>query len=242
MAWHRFDSRWWRAFARHWMRFAFRDALSAAFGWGTIPGAAILAAIAGALGLTMSSPTPGQIMILAFAAAGAAGLTAFLINLLAFAPWKAWLAMNPLRLIVTQQTSSPTIVQGAGEKHVVSVIVKNRSPANSVYCTVSISDIKGRDDISLPWQIYSANIPANDEHLVPLAQWFLWEGSPESYNISVLNERSGTFATATMIQLPQSGAELCILARARDYPEIKCWCRVWVEHNGLGLKKIDAPS
>jgi hypothetical protein len=220
------------------MHFAFRDALSAAFGWGTIPGAAILVVVAGAFGLKMSAETAGQTMLFALAAAGAAGLIAFLVNLLAFAPRKAWLAMNPLLLVVERQISDFTMVQTNLQRHLVYVTIRNRSPATSVYCTISVAEVKNRHGVPLPWQIYSSNIPANDEHMVPLAQWFYWEIEREDDNILILNERSSTFASANMIQIP-AGADLSILARSPSCPDKEVWCRVRVEQKRLVLEKIN---
>ena len=245
MAWQEFGKIWrrWRTLAGHWLRFAAKDATSAAFGWAAVPSGAVLLLALRYWGFR-ESPHPEftDLLLYACAGAGAGWMIAFLWNAIFMAPSKARFAINPLCLIVRDQVSNPTMVQSVIEKHVVSITIKNRSPVGSLYCTVSISEIKGKAGVSLPWQIYSANIPANDEHQVPIAQWFFWELERENNDISILNERPGTFLSATMVQLPQSGAELCVSARSPDHPETRSWCRVWVEHHRLAIKRIETPA
>ena len=64
-----------RRFIILWMRFAFKDAAAGAFGWGAIPGAAIIVAAFRMWGVKMpSDPTSSEVLVSALAAAGRHGL------------------------------------------------------------------------------------------------------------------------------------------------------------------------
>ena len=190
----------------------------------------------------MTDNTLPDLLLRGLVGAATGGVFAFTFYLIFVAPLKAFGSMRPTVIKINKQISEPEIVQSAIEKNVVSIVVKNRSSLQSIYCTVSILEIPGKDGLALPWQIYSSNIPQNDEHHIELASWFFQKGNRENDNIRILAERSGMFASANQISLPQTGNEICIIVRSPGIRDIKAWCKIWVDQQQkrLMLEKIEA--
>jgi hypothetical protein len=167
----------------------------------------------------------------------------FILYLVLVAPKKAWDSLRPIVIKIPNQTSSPEIRQEHIEKHAVSIFVKNKSTFNSVFCAVFVSELPGVTGAALPWQIYSGNIPREDQHQVGLADWHIWPGVQDIHSIRILSERGGHWASVNQITLPERDHKIKILVRSPGLSDTYAWCRVFINsQNRLVIENTRAPN
>jgi len=232
----------------NWLRFAFLGSWLGAFGWAAAVSAIILAWLPSTLsrvasfmpGWMISHLGPSTTLHTVIGGIGLAWVIALLLNAVSLAPIKAWRSIYPLSIKIAEKTQTPQMVQQTLQRHTVSVIVKNRSPVQSLQCNVVVSSIEGANSNRTPWSIHTSNVPRSDEHRVDVANWFYNDGR-QSDDIRIFNEKQGPFAEASMLSFPQSGAEMCLSVRSPSLRDSTFWCRIRVQDRRLLIERIPAP-
>jgi hypothetical protein len=200
---------WLFKFLRHWGQVAFRDAGSATFGWASIFGGALGAVLLRSAGFSMSpAPQWYDILVASFTGAGAGWVFGFIVNLIFFAPRKAYKIMKPFSLSLRDVISVPPNKQFMTYR--TELVVYNRSSRYLIDCHTYITDISGTDVNQYHRFVETFLLPPYETKYVGIASWTARGDNNDDLNIQISGPVSAGLG-GNVLYLPASAEYLITL-------------------------------
>lgn len=180
----------------------------------------------------------GPLVLTALAGAGAAWLAALVINLVVFAPFKAYRRLvAPLRITTANDPRAPGFL--SNQKFTMqnaTLLIENRSDRDVLDCSLRLLGIEDADEGQFPRLIGKFDIPAKGTRRVPVAYWTIrtppYEDDAE---IRIVEPPAGGFFSGVR---PPSGADLraTLELDSPSLPIRRLSLRVWLDRSERRLR------
>jgi hypothetical protein len=221
-----------RRFLGHWCRFAFRNALAQTFSWPTMISAVVLGySLPKILGIRAF---PNQVET-NLAVAAVSLVIALGVNMV-IAPFKAYRAVRPFVVSVTDDVRSPDFVFNENVRgYNATVVVHNRSSLFIKDCVAHVLNAPSRDGSVQPRFVEQFDLPPKSKKNVFIAYWFSRESNGgDDRDIGISGPMSPTFGgNICRVSAP---AILNVKVHAPDVDSKDVACRVWIDAATRRLK------